>query len=63
MNTFRNMQVEYGDFVLNWDIFMVYILDLMYENPAHVSGRIIFIMTKNIVDQSYWCVCSGIWYL
>ena len=29
-------------------------LDLMYDNPVHVSGHTIFTMTNNIADKSYW---------
>ena len=37
---------------LKWDIFMFSSLELMYENPASVSGSTIFTMTKKIADQS-----------
>ena len=32
------------------------ILDLMSENPAHVSGCNIFTITKNIAAPSYWAL-------
>ena len=39
---------------LNLDIFMFSILDLMSENPAHMPGRTIFTMTKNISSPSFY---------
>ena len=39
---------------LKWDIFIFSSLDLMSENPAHVSGSTILIMTNKVADPSYW---------